>query len=198
MQFSLESRLSDFIIIHKLFEKDECEEIVDRIERAVWDPHSWYDDLSRRETKSMDPDVVDGSKEQNKILLSDVYDNIDQRISDLFHSDDPNLALLKRTEVLNSSRTRFNRYSDGQHMRTHIDHIRSLFEPAPPHLAGIPVLSCLMFYNDEYEGGEFHILNEPMDVKAGNVIFFPSIFMYPHEVRPVTKGTRYTGIKWIW
>ena len=28
-------------------------------------------------------------------------------------------------------------------------------------------------------------------------VMFPSTFMYPHEVMPVTKGTRYSIITWF-
>ena len=31
----------------------------------------------------------------------------------------------------------------------------------------------------------------------GDAIMFPSNFMYPHEIMPVTKGTRYSAITWF-
>ena len=31
----------------------------------------------------------------------------------------------------------------------------------------------------------------------GSCVVFPSNFMYPHEVKEVTKGTRYSVMTWI-
>mgnify|MGYP003139843356 FL=1 len=64
-------------------------------------------------------------------------------------------------------------------------------------------LSIVLLLNDDYEGGELifksidlkkdtHIIN----VKKNRAILFPSNFMYPHTVKPVTKGTRYSIVSW--
>ena len=34
--------------------------------------------------------------------------------------------------------------------------------------------------------------------EAGDVIIFPSNFMYPHRVEPVTKGARYSYVSWAY
>lgn len=54
-------------------------------------------------------------------------------------------------------------------------------------------VSMLYYLNDEYEGGElefanFDILLKP---KKGDILIFPSSFIYKHRVRKVTNGTRY-------
>jgi predicted 2-oxoglutarate/Fe(II)-dependent dioxygenase YbiX len=38
----------------------------------------------------------------------------------------------------------------------------------------------------------------PIEFKTGDLIIFPSIFLYPHKVLPVTKGTRYSYISWVY
>jgi predicted 2-oxoglutarate/Fe(II)-dependent dioxygenase YbiX len=63
---------------------------------------------------------------------------------------------------------------------------------------GIPILSVLGVLNDDYEGGEFYLIDEKTDLSKGDIIIFPSNFMYPHKVEPVTKGVRYSYISWIW
>ena len=63
---------------------------------------------------------------------------------------------------------------------------------------GIPILSVLGVLNDDYEGGEFVLIDEKINLSKGDIIVFPSNFMYPHKVEPVTKGTRYSYISWIW
>ena len=80
---------------------------------------------------------------------------------------------------------RFNRYPTGTIMRQHYDHIHSIFDGQHK---GIPILSMLGVLNDDYEGGEF-MFSIPMKFlsKLGDIMVFPSNFMYPHEVKEVTK-----------
>jgi predicted 2-oxoglutarate/Fe(II)-dependent dioxygenase YbiX len=64
---------------------------------------------------------------------------------------------------------------------------------------GIPTLSILGAINDDYEGGELIFWeSEKIVLKAGSIMIFPSNFMYPHKVLPVTKGTRYSYVSWAW
>jgi hypothetical protein len=60
------------------------------------------------------------------------------------------------------------------------------------------VLSVLLYLNDDYEGGEIEFRHSGLKFKpkAGSVLFFPSNFLYVHEVYPVTKGPRYALPNW--
>jgi predicted 2-oxoglutarate/Fe(II)-dependent dioxygenase YbiX len=60
-------------------------------------------------------------------------------------------------------------------------------------------VSCSFMLNDDFEGGEFAFFNKELKYKLdkGDALLFPSNFMYPHEVLPVTKGTRYSIITWF-
>ena len=60
-------------------------------------------------------------------------------------------------------------------------------------------LSLSFSLNDDYTGGEFAFFDRKIKIKTkpGSVILFPSNFMYPHEIMPVTKGTRYSIITWF-
>jgi len=60
-------------------------------------------------------------------------------------------------------------------------------------------LSLSFSLNDDYTGGEFAFFDRQIKIKTkpGSVILFPSNFMYPHEIMPVTKGTRYSIITWF-
>ncbi len=93
------------------------------------------------------------------------------------------------------SHVRFNKYAENKKMALHADHIHSMFDG---ERKGIPILSVLGVLNDDYEGGEFVLIDEKIDLLKGDIIIFPSNFMYPHKVEPVTKGTRYSYISWIW
>ena len=93
------------------------------------------------------------------------------------------------------SHVRFNKYAENKKMALHADHIHSMFDG---ERKGIPILSVLGVLNDDYEGGEFYLVDEKTDLSKGDIIIFPSNFMYPHKVEPVTKGNRYSYISWIW
>jgi predicted 2-oxoglutarate/Fe(II)-dependent dioxygenase YbiX len=60
-------------------------------------------------------------------------------------------------------------------------------------------VSCSFALNDDYEGGEFAFFDRELKykLKKGSCIMFPSNFMYPHEIMPVTSGTRYSIITWF-
>lgn len=81
------------------------------------------------------------------------------------------------------------RYKEGQFYTQHTDSFK-----ARPR-----AVSCSFALNDDYEGGEWGFFDREMVVKApkGSAILFPSNFMYPHEIMPVTKGTRYSIVTWF-
>ena len=49
-----------------------------------------------------------------------------------------------------------------------------------------------------HESEDKNTILDSVTLKKGDVIIFPSNFMYPHKVEPVTKGTRYYYISWVW
>ena len=81
------------------------------------------------------------------------------------------------------------KYETGQFYKQHTDS----FKDRPR------AVSCSFMLNDDYEGGEFAFFDRELvyKVKKGSCIMFPSNFMYPHEVMPVTNGTRYSIITWF-
>jgi hypothetical protein len=71
------------------------------------------------------------------------------------------------------------------------------------HFATIPrTMSCILLLNNDYEGGNLCFRNPngseewEVEVKANRMIVWPSIFLYPHTVKPVTKGKRYSVVAW--
>ena len=72
------------------------------------------------------------------------------------------------------------------------------------HFYDIPRLfSCILLLNNDYEGGNLEfahpLTNKPyvsIDVQPNRLIIWPSLFMFPHGVRPVSKGTRYSVVAW--
>ena len=94
------------------------------------------------------------------------------------------------------SEVRFNRYHTDTQMALHCDHIHSMFDG---NRKGIPTLSILGCLNDDYTGGELVFWDDKVvELKAGEIMIFPSNFLYPHEVKLVTEGTRYSYVSWAW
>ena len=88
---------------------------------------------------------------------------------------------------------RINCYETGGFMKEHIDNIHH----SHGQKQGYPHLTSLIFLNDDYEGGEFVLCGEPLDKDKGSAVVFPSNFMFPHEVKKVTSGIRYSIMTWI-
>ena len=81
------------------------------------------------------------------------------------------------------------RYKEGQFYTQHTDSF----------ITQQRSLSCSLILNDDYEGGEFCFWDGTMMHRPpkGAALVFPSNFMYPHEIRKVTKGERYSIITWL-
>jgi len=88
---------------------------------------------------------------------------------------------------------RLNKYSKGGFMSKHCDNIHH----SHGQQYGYPHVSALLFLNDNYEGGEFVVADETYATKKGSSLIFPSNFMFPHEVKPITNGTRWSVITWL-
>ena len=89
---------------------------------------------------------------------------------------------------------RMNRYKIGGFMNQHIDNIHY----SHGQKQGYPHLTSLLFLNDDYDGGEFVLCGDKYIEKIqGSAVVFPSNFMYPHEVKEVTDGKRFSVMTWI-
>ena len=54
--------------------------------------------------------------------------------------------------------------------------------------------SCTFNLNEEYEGGEFAFFTgkKKIKLKRGDALIFPADHYWVHEVKPITKGVRYS------
>lgn len=101
------------------------------------------------------------------------------------------------TTLYGISDVRYNKYDTGTQMLRHHDHIRSLFDGMRK---GIPVLTVVAGMNpsSEYTGGEFVFDNFDTEIKLemGEIMVFPSVFLYEHHVNEVTSGKRFASVSW--
>ena len=64
-------------------------------------------------------------------------------------------------------------------------------------------LSCIINLNEDYEGGDLCFGDPKCNIvkryklKKNDIIFFPSNFLYPHCIEPITKGERYSIVAWL-
>lgn len=80
----------------------------------------------------------------------------------------------------------FVKYIPGEHFSAHADHGYSYN----------CTVSSVAYLNDNYEGGElvFDILRLKIKPKAGDIILFPSTYIYAHSSIPVISGTKYAVV----
>jgi hypothetical protein len=74
----------------------------------------------------------------------------------------------------------------GTHFRIHADH-------GPTYVATV---SAVAYLNDDYEGGElwFPRFNLDFKPKQGDIVVFPSIFIYEHASKEMIEGTKYSVV----
>ena len=181
-------QLKNFIHIERgLIPKDTCRFVIDSIKNQSWNKHWWSTDGTYKfsyPTKELD--VLNSTPDLEDILnplisLSVKYYN------DFIGSE-------KVSQVTCFSPVRFNRYQKGQTMRIHCDHIKTLFEG---EVKGIPVLSIIINFNDDYKGGDLIFWDDyKVDLGEGDVVVFPSLFLFPHRIEEVTENIRYSGVAW--
>ena len=157
-----------------------------------WNKHKWTNSISYN-TKSLY-----GEKEL-EVCLSDDLSNKEKLMSLTWKAINKYIIIDKIGGLLGwkgYTDLRFNKYGQNQSMAKHFDHIHDVFDG---EIKGIPILSIVGVLNDDYMGGDFIMFNDyKIKLKAGDLIIFPSIFMYPHLIKPIKKGTRYSFVSWCY
>lgn len=189
----LKPYLTDYIFVaRKIIPNDLCAKLISENQsRENWSEHIWshYDTSEGK---------VQYSSKENELLVKQVDEsdtkNLDPFISDAlkhYHTEMNNNNT--PFSIVSYSSPRFNRYITGSDMKPHSDCIISLFEKG----MGCPILSIVGVLNDDYEGGDFIMFdNLKIELKAGDILIFPSGFQYTHHVTTVTKGERWSFVSW--
>lgn len=170
-----------------------CDYILNDIQKREWQPHRWHNNVQNTFTseKTMELDVQLSTGELQK-LLTPFMIGAGSAYNTKYHFENE-----RTMQIMNKfSPVRFNRYTSGQIMRQHHDHIHSLFDG---NEKGIPVLSFILNFNNDYEGADLYFWNNYIvPLGKGDIIMFPSLFLFPHGVTEATKGTRVSGVSWAW
>ena len=189
------TQLKDLIHVEKgIIPANLCDHIISDIETREWRPHTWYNTLSDSmgSEPTMELDVQQITPELQQLLTPIMI-----QAGAAYNQKYAYLRCERTTQIMNKFSTiRFNRYGSGQIMRQHHDHIHSLFDG---NEKGIPVLSFILNLNDDYEGADlFFWENYIVPLGKGDIIMFPSLFLFPHGVTEAKKGKRYSAVSWAW
>jgi hypothetical protein len=84
------------------------------------------------------------------------------------------------------------RYQIEDYFGPHFDNYGSLSEDIDRKLTVVLFLSK----DNSYSGGELNVFGKDITMKQGSVVAFPSFF--PHSVKKVTSGERWSLITWLW
>ena len=185
--------VNDYIMIQNLIPASLCRSLIreSSLPERKWFKHSWYnygrDDSHSKKEKELD--VIYATEEQFQQLLKYLKDAV-QKYQKKYSREEGEIG---NTWIHHISPVRFNKYKVGTKMRLHIDHIHSLFDGK---LKGVPIISIVGLLNDNYKGGAFLCRGKEIKLTRGDILLFPSNFMYPHKVKEITKGIRYSFVSW--
>ena len=192
-----DTKLDECIFVaQKIIPADLCDLIVQDLETREWQPHRWYSntkDSYFSETKELD---IQNATPQLQKTLSQYVIEAGRRYNQNYSYQHPSCVERTGQIMTNFNALRFNRYSPGQIMRQHIDHIHSLFDGK---LKGVPVLSFILNLNDDYEGADLFFWEDTIvKLSKGDIVMFPSNWLYPHGITEATRGKRYSAVTWGW
>lgn len=170
-------------------------EIVSRLEKTIGEsdtkPYMWMDALvghseripSYRDCQDckMSSRLIEQAPPQFAELKNIWDDTVERLIPCLSHYQGMYNVTMEYMEAIN-----YVRYTPGQHFSQHADHGFSY----------TCTISSIMYLNDEYEGGEleFGKLGIRLTPKYGDIVIFPSTFIYSHASVPVTSGVKYSAV----
>lgn len=183
--------LQDYVYkIDDFLDQETCKSIVQKIKKLKWEKHTYYDNKQGT--------MISYDNDLSVIFNSDIpeADTINKKLSYALKIYLDNLNFKWYPSYTNYSSIRFNRYDKDTLMKLHCDHIHTLFDGVNK---GVPVLTMLGSINNNYKGGELVMFDQKVvELRAGNLLIFPSNFLFPHEVKPVISGTRYSYVSWCW
>ena len=178
--------LKDYIAIYNIGNNEFCKKTIDQIKNTEWKKHSYNNPVLNKNTTYDDDFEI---SYQSEYVETNLMNFIKKCADDYIKNICPIPFKLQELRKI-----RFNKYEIGTKMKFHHDHIHTMFDGTKK---GVPILTVLGLLNDDFEGGDFLMFDgKKVNLEAGDVIVFPSNFLYPHAVTTVTKGTRYSFVSW--
>jgi predicted 2-oxoglutarate/Fe(II)-dependent dioxygenase YbiX len=188
----LNRKLGDYLVAFKgAIPLYACQSVVQAIQHNDWQQHKFHNSLTKETIAKSGAQEFDMSHSLGESELQ-----ISNFLRDAFTKYLTALNLSWFTHLQAATHPRFNKYVLNRKMAEHCDHIHTIFDGND---RGIPILTALAILNDEYEGGELVFWQDTViETGTGDIFVWPSLFLYPHRVEPVTKGERYSAVSWAW
>jgi len=183
--------ITSYIKVYKNFlDKEVCENAIKELEMVEWQMHQFYDSKNKiYSSTEKELSVYFNSINLKPYFMQKTWCAIEKYIL-----KDLNFSWYDRWAGFTN--IRFNRYSEQTNMKLHCDHIHTMFDGT---IKGVPILSIVGLLNDDFEGGDFIMWEDTkIELEAGDILLFPSNFLYPHKVLDVIKGKRYSFVSWVY
>jgi PKHD-type hydroxylase len=195
------SKVETWAYAHNVFSKEECEKIIEigtqsknctKLHRALTGGLSL--DILKKDEK-VKKELSKVRRSYTSWIHSSAPENhwIFQKIADLIIQMNKQFWQFDLVEIQSLQFTCYDSEEKGKYEK-HIDQMLNS--------AGFPrklSLSIQLSDENDYKGGDLiiHDSNEPTKTfkNQGTAIFFPSYVL--HEVKPVTKGIRYSLVIWV-
>lgn len=181
---------NDIFLFKSVIPKDECQFIIDTIEKyPAWQEATTVGEIENHRKTQVD--FLVNRYGQNSDLyrahaiIGYSFKRVFETLCSIYHSDIEGVTHLFYT---NDEGVQILKYQPGEFYKEHIDH-----GPMTKR-----VHSCIMYLNQDYEGGETKFKRQSLTFKGeiGDIIFFPSCFTHPHEAMEVISGIKYTAVIW--
>ena len=186
--------LKDYIKVYNILDKNYINSIVSSLQpEELWQKQPWTNREYKFVLSEGDEDICvsyGASEGQTSYVMQNIHTALHKYFSEV------NSSIAEFAAWNGYSEVRYNRYQKGQAIVRHIDDIYSLFDGTR---RGVPILSVVGLLNDDFAGGDFIMFDDyKVNLKAGDIMIFPSSFTFPHHVTHVTEGTRYSFVSWVW
>ena len=177
--------------IENIITKDNCKKMISYMDEHCKTKAEVMGKLGRAETDTKTRDVLSHWLNPNDYGAPAYYKIVEDAIKEAMIKYSKHIKFLGR---LHLHEINLLKYEKGNFYIKHVDQSSSLNR----------TLSIIINLNEEYEGGDVLFFNpvtgmiySKADLKAGDIILFPSNFLYPHQVTPITKGVRYSIVSWL-
>jgi hypothetical protein len=174
----------------KVVPQNICDQTILDLETIEWNSHTFYDsNKNLYYSNANEPKFTYEGISTTKEIMNVAWKQIEQYVLKDF-----NFSWWNSWQGFNL--IKFNKYDSGTTMTEHCDHIHDMFDGTRK---GIPILTVVGLLNSNFSGGEFVILEDNIiELTPGDIIIFPSVFLFPHKVNPINSGVRYSFVSWVW
>jgi predicted 2-oxoglutarate/Fe(II)-dependent dioxygenase YbiX len=193
----MNKNLESYVFVFKnILSTEVCNDIIDSLNLCKFNRHIFTNYNNEFTPSDIDPDTYSPHIELNSNFDKDLYKTLMDTIYQCLSQYINTLDFTWYARWNGYTPIKFNRYFPNTGMAEHCDHIQDIFDGT---IRGIPVLTVIGLLNDEFDGGEL-ILFEDVEFKLnkGDMIIFPSIFLYPHKINPLMSGIRHSFISWVY